>query len=160
MTRTRCHPAGSWLLLVTPSTPAPGRDPGIRPSTRRTPVAEVEIGIGKSARRAYGFDDIAIVPSRRTRDPDDIDVSWDLDAYHFELPLLASAMDAVVSPRIAVELGRLGGLGVLNLEGLWTRYEDPEPVYEEIAGLSSADARPAGDLPRTDQARAARRAHP
>jgi IMP dehydrogenase len=102
-------------------------------------VAEVEIGIGKSGRRAYGFDDIAIVPSRRTRDPDDIDISWDLDAYHFELPLLASAMDAVVSPRIAVELGRLGGLGVLNLEGLWTRYEDPDPVYAEIAGLPDAE---------------------
>jgi len=103
-------------------------------------VAEVEIGIGKSGRRAYGFDDIAIVPSRRTRDPDDIDISWDLDAYHFELPLLASAMDGVVSPRLAVEIGKLGGLAVLNLEGLWTRYKDPEPVYEEIAGLSSADA--------------------
>jgi IMP dehydrogenase len=103
-------------------------------------VAEVEIGIGKSGRRAYGFDDIAIVPSRRTRDPDDIDISWDLDAYHFELPLLASAMDAVVSPRIAVELGRLGGLGVLNLEGLWTRYEDPDPVYGEIAGLPDGEA--------------------
>ena len=101
---------------------------------------EVEIGIGKSGRRAYGFDDIAIVPSRRTRDPDDIDISWDLDAYHFELPLLASAMDGVVSPRIAVELGRLGGLGVLNLEGLWTRYEDPDPVYAEIAGLPDAEA--------------------
>jgi IMP dehydrogenase len=103
-------------------------------------VAEVEIGIGKSGRRAYGFDDIAIVPSRRTRDPDDIDISWDLDAYHFDLPLLASAMDGVVSPRIAVELGRLGGLGVLNLEGLWTRYEDPDPVYAEIASLPDADA--------------------
>ena len=103
-------------------------------------MAEVEIGIGKSGRRAYGFDDIAIVPSRRTRDPDDIDISWDLDAYHFELPLLASAMDGVVSPRIAVELGRLGGLGVLNLEGLWTRYEDPDPVYAEIAGLPDAEA--------------------
>ncbi len=103
-------------------------------------MAEVEIGIGKSGRRAYGFDDIAIVPSRRTRDPDDIDISWDLDAYHFELPLLASAMDGVTSPRIAVELGRLGGLGVLNLEGLWTRYEDPDPVYAEIAGLPDADA--------------------
>jgi IMP dehydrogenase len=103
-------------------------------------VAEVEIGIGKSGRRAYGFDDIAIVPSRRTRDPDDIDVSWDLDAYHFELPLLASAMDGVVSPRVAVELGRLGGLGVLNLEGLWTRYEDPDPVYAEIASLPDAEA--------------------
>jgi IMP dehydrogenase len=103
-------------------------------------VAEVEIGIGKSGRRAYGFDDIAIVPSRRTRDPDDIDISWDLDAYHFELPLLASAMDGVVSPRIAAELGRLGGLGVLNLEGLWTRYDDPDPVYAEIASLPDADA--------------------
>ena len=103
-------------------------------------MAEVEIGIGKTGRRAYGFDDIAIVPSRRTRDPDDIDISWDLDAYHFELPLLASAMDGVVSPRIAVELGRLGGLGVLNLEGLWTRYEDTDPVYAEIASLPDADA--------------------
>ena len=103
-------------------------------------MAEVEIGIGKSGRRAYGFDDIAIVPSRRTRDPDDIDISWDLDAYHFELPLLASAMDGVVSPRIAADLGRLGGLGVLNLEGLWTRYDDPDPVYAEIASLPDADA--------------------
>ncbi len=103
-------------------------------------MAEVEIGIGKTGRRAYGFDDIAIVPSRRTRDPDDIDISWDLDAYHFELPLLASAMDGVVSPRIAVELGRLGGLGVLNLEGLWTRYEDPDPVYAEIASMPDAEA--------------------
>ncbi|HEX2160071.1 MAG TPA: GuaB3 family IMP dehydrogenase-related protein [Actinomycetes bacterium] len=103
-------------------------------------MAEVEIGIGKSGRRAYGFDDIAIVPSRRTRDPDDVDISWDLDAYHFELPLLASAMDGVVSPRIAAELGRLGGLGVLNLEGLWTRYDDPDPVYAEIASLPDAEA--------------------
>src|SRR5215217_8592684 len=116
---------------------APGR--GI-PRREERNVAEVEIGIGKSGRRAYGFDDIAIVPSRRTRDPDDIDISWDLDAYHFELPLLASAMDGVVSPRIAVELGRLGGLGVLNLEGLWTRYEDPDPVYAEIASLPDAEA--------------------
>jgi IMP dehydrogenase len=103
-------------------------------------VAEVEIGIGKSGRRAYGFDDIAIVPSRRTRDPDDIDITWDLDAYHFDLPLLASAMDGVVSPRIAIEIGKLGGLAVLNLEGLWTRYDDPDPIYQEIAALPDADA--------------------
>jgi IMP dehydrogenase len=103
-------------------------------------LAEVEIGIGKSGRRAYGLDDIAIVPSRRTRDPDDIDVSWEIDAYQFGLPVLASAMDGVVSPRIAIELGRLGGLGVLNLEGLWTRYEDPDPVYQEIAGLADDEA--------------------
>jgi IMP dehydrogenase len=103
-------------------------------------LAEVEIGIGKSGRRAYGLDDIAIVPSRRTRDPDDIDVSWEIDAYQFALPVLASAMDGVVSPRIAIEIGRLGGLGVLNLEGLWTRYEDPDPVYQEIAGLADDEA--------------------
>jgi IMP dehydrogenase len=101
---------------------------------------EVEIGIGKSGRRAYGFDDIAIVPSRRTRDPEDVDISWDIDAFHFELPLVASAMDGVVSPKTAIEIGRLGGLGCLNLEGLWTRYEDPEPLLEEIAALESEKA--------------------
>ena len=101
---------------------------------------EVEIGIGKSGRRAYGFDDIAIVPSRRTRDPEDVDISWDIDAFHFELPLVASAMDGVVSPRTAIEIGRLGGLGCLNLEGLWTRYEDPESCFEEIAALEPEKA--------------------
>ena len=98
-------------------------------------MAEIEIGIGKSGRRAYGFDDIAIVPSRRTRDPEDVSIGWEIDAYRFELPLLASAMDGVVSPRTAIEIGRLGGLGVLNLEGVWTRYDDPEPILEEIASL-------------------------
>ncbi len=103
-------------------------------------MAEIEIGIGKTGRRAYGFDDVAIVPSRRTRDPELVDISWQLDAYEFELPLLGAAMDGVMSPRTAVELGRLGGLGVLNLEGLWTRYEDPEPLLEEIAALDSSVA--------------------
>ena len=103
-------------------------------------MADVEIGIGKSGRRAYGFDDIAIVPSRRTRDPEDVSIAWEIDAYRFELPLLASAMDAVVSPRTAAELGRLGGLGVLNLEGLWTRYDDPDPLLDEIAELDDATA--------------------
>jgi len=103
-------------------------------------VAEVEIGIGKSGRRAYGFDDIAIVPSRRTRDPEDVDISWELDAFSFELPLMASAMDGVVSPATAIEIGRLGGAAVLNLEGLWTRYEDPEPLLEEIADLDDDKA--------------------
>jgi IMP dehydrogenase len=98
-------------------------------------VAEVEIGKGKSGRRAYGFDDIAVVPSRRTRDPEDVDISWEIDAYNFSLPLMASAMDGVVSPATAIEVGRLGGVGVLNLEGLWTRYDDPEPLFEEIATL-------------------------
>src|SRR5215212_3908169 len=103
-------------------------------------MADIEIGIGKSGRRAYGFDDIAIVPSRRTRDPEDVSVAWEIDAYRFELPLLASAMDGVVSPRTAVEIGRLGGLAVLNLEGLWTRYDDPEPILDEIAQLDDDTA--------------------
>jgi IMP dehydrogenase len=94
---------------------------------------EVEIGRGKKGRRAYGFDDIAIVPSRRTRDPDDIDITWMLGPYRFELPLLASAMDGVVSPTTASILGKLGGLGVLNLEGIWTRYEDADSELERIA---------------------------
>jgi IMP dehydrogenase len=98
-------------------------------------VAEVEIGIGKSGRRAYGFDDIAIVPSRRTRDPEDVDISWEIDAYRLDLPLMASAMDGVVSPATAIEIGHLGGIGCLNLEGLWTRYEDPEPLLTEISKL-------------------------
>jgi len=103
-------------------------------------VAEVEIGIYKSARQAYGFDDIAIVPSRRTRDPEDVDIAWQLDAYKFELPLLASAMDGVVSPATAIEIGKLGGLGVLNLEGLWTRYDDPTPLFDEIRELDNDKA--------------------
>lgn len=96
-------------------------------------MAEIEIGLGKSGRRAYGFDDIAIVPSRRTRDPEDVDISWQLEAYRFELPLMASAMDGVVSPATAIEIGKLGGVGVLNLEGLWTRYEDTDSILEEIS---------------------------
>ena len=103
-------------------------------------MAEVEIGIGKSGRRAYGFDDIAIVPSRRTRDPEDVDISWEIDAYRFDLPLLASAMDGVVSPATAIEIGRLGGAACLNLEGLWTRYEDPDSLFEEIAKLDNDKA--------------------
>jgi IMP dehydrogenase len=98
-------------------------------------VAEVDIGLGKSGRRAYGFDDIAIVPSRRTRDPEDVDISWEIDAFTFPLPLMGAAMDSVTSPATAVELGQLGGVGVLNLEGLWTRYDDPEPLFAEIAEL-------------------------
>ena len=101
---------------------------------------EIEIGIAKSGRRAWGFDDIAIVPSRRTRDPEDVDLSWEMDAFTFALPMMASGMDSAVSPATAIEIGRLGGLAVLNLEGLWTRYEDPLPVYEEIASLEAAKA--------------------
>jgi IMP dehydrogenase len=94
---------------------------------------EIEIGRGKKGRRAYGFDDVAIVPSRRTRDPDDIDISWTLGPYRFDLPLVASAMDGVVSPDTAVLVHKLGGLGVLNLEGIWTRFEDAEDQLEKIS---------------------------
>src|SRR6478735_513357 len=96
---------------------------------------EIEIGRGKKARRAYGFDDIAIVPSRRTRDPDDVDISWKVGNYRFELPLLASAMDGVVSPQTAGIVGKLGGLAVLNLEGIFTRYEDADEQLARIATL-------------------------
>jgi IMP dehydrogenase len=101
---------------------------------------EIEIGKGKKGRRAYGFDDIAIVPSRRTRDPDDIDISWMLGPYRFELPLLAAAMDGVVSPRVAGIIGKLGGLAVLNLEGLWTRFEDADEQLERISKLPPEQA--------------------
>jgi IMP dehydrogenase len=101
---------------------------------------EIEIGRGKKGRRAYGFDDIAIVPSRRTRDPDDIDITWTLGNYRFELPLLGSAMDGVVSPRTAGEIGRLGGLAVLNLEGVFCRYDDAEEQLERIAGFDKEAA--------------------
>jgi IMP dehydrogenase len=96
---------------------------------------EVDIGRGKRARQAYGFDDIAIVPSRRTRDPQDVDIGWKLGPHLLELPLLGSAMDGVMSPATAIKLGELGGIGVVNLEGIFTRYENAEPQLEKIAKL-------------------------
>src|SRR5215212_4873575 len=96
---------------------------------------EIEIGRAKRGRRAYSFDDIAIVPSRRTRDPEEVSTAWQIDAYRFELPIVAAPMDSVMSPETAIALGRHGGLGVLNLEGLWTRYDDPTDLMAEIAGL-------------------------
>ena len=96
-------------------------------------MTTVEIGRGKSGRRAYPLDEIGIVPSRRTRDPEEVSVAWQIDAYRFEMPLVASPMDSVVSPAFAAQLGRLGGLAVLDLEGLWTRFADPEPILAEIA---------------------------
>jgi IMP dehydrogenase len=98
-------------------------------------VSETEIGRGKRGRRAYGFDEIAIVPSRRTRDPEEVSVTWQIDAYHFELPIMVAPMDSVVSPDTAIAIGRLGGLAVLDLEGLWTRYDDPSDLLAEIAEL-------------------------
>jgi len=101
---------------------------------------EIDIGMGKKARQAYGFDDIAIVPSRRTRDPQDVDIGWKLGPHLLELPLLGSAMDGVISPETAIKLGELGGIGVLNLEGIFTRYENPEAQLEKIAKLPKEKA--------------------
>ncbi len=103
-------------------------------------VTEVEIGRGKSGRRAYSLDEIGIVPSRRTRDPEEVSIAWQIDAYRFELPLIASPMDSVVSPETAIQIGRLGGLAVLDLEGLWTRYEAPEPLIAEVTELDQQAA--------------------
>lgn len=103
-------------------------------------MTEIQIGQAKRGRRAYAFDDIAIVPSRRTRDPEEVSVAWQIDAYRFELPVLAAPMDSVMSPETAIAMGRLGGLGVLNLEGIWTRHEDPEPLLEEVGGLRGTEA--------------------
>lgn len=96
---------------------------------------EIEIGRGKRGRRAYTLDDIALVPQRRTRDPEDINVGWQIDAYHVDIPIMAAPMDSLMSPETVVQFGKLGGIGVLDLEGLWTRYEDPTPILEEIATL-------------------------
>ena len=101
---------------------------------------EIEIGRAKRARRAYTFDDIAVVPSRRTRNPEDVSTAWSIDAFQFDIPVLGAPMDSVVSPRTAIMLGQLGGLGVLDLEGLWTRYDDPEPLLAEIAGMEKSAA--------------------
>src|SRR3954467_14761025 len=103
-------------------------------------MRELEIGMAKSGRHAYSFDDIAIVPSRRTRDPEEVSVHWQIDAYRFELPILAAPMDSVMSPQTAVAFGRHGGLGVLDLEGLWTRYDDPTDLLAEVAGLAGSRA--------------------
>jgi IMP dehydrogenase len=101
---------------------------------------EIEIGMGKRGRRAYGLDEIAIVPSRRTRDPEDVDMTWQLGKFTFDYPLLASAMDGVVSPYTAGIIGKIGGLGVLNLEGIQVRYEEPDAELEQIAKYPPAEA--------------------
>lgn len=98
----------------------------------------IEIGRSKRAQQAYAFDDIAIVPSRRTRGDDEVSLTWKIDAFSFDMPLIAAPADSVVSPQTAIAIGRLGGLGVLNLEGLWTRYEDPEPLLAEIVAAPDA----------------------
>ena len=131
-----------------PEREPPARRPDDRrgPQLRRpprpdgAPVTDVEIGRGKSGRRAYSLSEIGIVPARRTRDPEEVSIAWQIDAYRFDLPLMASPMDSVVSPTTAIAIGRLGGLAVLDLEGLWTRYEDPEPLLAEVTELDEQAA--------------------
>src|SRR3954447_16063653 len=128
---------------------------------------DIEIGRAKRGRRGYSFDDVVIVPSRRTRDPEEVSVAWQIDAYRFELPIMAAPMDSVMSPQTAVAFGKYGGLGVLDLEGLWTRYDDPTELLAEAAPPArrrggppaAADYRAAaGDLRRAGQGRAHHRA--
>lgn len=102
--------------------------------------SEIEIGKGKRGLRAFSLDDIAIIPARRTRDPQDVSLDWQIDAYHFDIPFISAPMDSVASPATAIALGKLGGLGVLDLEGVWTRYEDPQPYLDEIATLPAEQA--------------------
>ena len=94
-----------------------------------------DIGKSKRAEKAYGLDDVAIVPSKRTRDIDDVDLTWKIDAVTLDFPLVAAPMDSVMSPQTVIRMGQLGGLGVLNCEGLWTRYADPEPVFAQLATI-------------------------
>ena len=101
---------------------------------------EIEIGLGKKGRLAYSLDDVAIVPSRRTRDPQDVSTSWQVDAYEFDVPVIGAPMDSVTSPATAIAMGKMGALGVLDLEGLWTRYDDPQPLLDEIAELPAESA--------------------
>ena len=101
---------------------------------------EIEIGLGKKGRLAYSLDDVAIVPSRRTRDPQDVSTSWQVDAYEFDVPVIGAPMDSVTSPATAIAMGKMGALGVLDLEGLWTRYDDPQPLLDEIAQLPADQA--------------------
>ena len=103
-------------------------------------MAEIEIGKGKDGRRGYDLDEVVIVPSRRTRDADEVDLSWQIDAYQFDLPVMASAVDGVTSPATAVLLGQLGGVGTLHLEGLWCRHDDPSADLARLAELPEAEA--------------------
>ena len=101
---------------------------------------EIEIGLGKKGRLAYSLDDVSIVPSRRTRDPQDVSTSWQVDAYEFDVPVIGAPMDSVTSPATAIAMGKMGALGVLDLEGLWARYDDPQPLLDEIAELPAESA--------------------
>ncbi|MDR1852290.1 MAG: GuaB3 family IMP dehydrogenase-related protein [Propionibacteriaceae bacterium] len=98
----------------------------------------IEIGRAKRAVPVYGFDDIAVIPERRTRGVEEVNLTWKIDALSFDFPIIAAPMDSVMSPATAIAFGKLGGLGVLNLEGLWTRYEDPTNILVQLAELEDA----------------------
>ncbi len=102
-------------------------------------MATVEIGMGKTARQGYSLSDVAIVPSRRTRPAAVVYLSWQIDAYPFDIPVISASMDGVTSPELAIAMDRLGGLGALHVEGLWTRYEDPTDALDRIAALEPGD---------------------
>lgn len=102
-------------------------------------MADIEIGMGKSGRRSYSLDELLLLPSRPTRDDSLVDLSCQIDAYRLELPFLASAMDSVTSPATAAAIGELGGLAVLDLEGIWTRHVDAEEKLAELAALSETE---------------------
>ena len=115
----------------------------------------VEIGMGRSARRTYELDDVNIVPSRRTRSSSQVSTAWQIDAYRFDIPVLAHPTDAVMSPAAAIELGKLGGLGVLNGEGLWARHADVDKVITELVELAESDDDPDATITRLQELHAA-----
>ena len=98
------------------------------------------VGRGRKARAAYGFDDIALVPGALTINPSEVDITWELCGHRFPIPIIAAAMDGVVSPSFAIEMGRVGGLAVLNLEGIFSRYENPDAVLDRITSASLEEA--------------------
>ncbi len=100
---------------------------------------DIQIGRGKTARRAYGIDEIALVPGRRTLDPSLADTRWQIGGIEREIPIIASAMDGVVDVKMAVRLSELGAMGVINLEGIQTRYADPEPILDRIASVGKEE---------------------
>ncbi|AMW21250.1 inosine 5-monophosphate dehydrogenase [Mycobacteroides chelonae] len=106
----------------------------------------VEIGMGRTARRTYELDDVNIVPSRRTRSSQDVSTAWQLDAYRFEIPVVAHPTDALVSPQFAIELGRAGGLGVINGEGLWGRHADVEARIAEVVEVAQKEPEPSAAI--------------
>src|SRR5688572_27151510 len=110
------------------------------PGARRTRQMGMWVGRGRKARAAYGFDDIALVPGAVTINPNEVDITWELCGRRFDIPIIAAAMDGVVGPRLAIEMGRLGGLAVLNLEGGFSRYENPDEVLEQIVSASQQEA--------------------